>query len=169
MNWRILKAIFVLPGTALVLVPGILVFATRNSRFASDLSGPSDFCFWLAIALFVAGLSVIVWTVSLFAHAGKGTPAPWDPPERLVVAGPYRFVRNPMITGAVTVLAGECLLLQSWPLAVWLVVFFVANAIYFPLSEEPALRGRFGDEYRLYAANVPRWLPRLRPWDLPGE
>jgi protein-S-isoprenylcysteine O-methyltransferase Ste14 len=169
MNWRILKAILILPGTALVLVPVLVVLATRNSRFASNLSSPSDFCFWLAIVLFLAGLSVAVWTVSLFARSGKGTPAPWDPPQRLVVAGPYRFVRNPMITGAITILAGESLLLQSWPLAVWLVIFFIGNAIYFPLFEEPALRERFGDQYRLYAANVPRWLPRLRPWNLPDQ
>ena len=82
-----------------------------------------------------------------------------------MVAGPYRYVRNPMITAILVILAGEAILLGSAPIAIWAAVFFAINAIYFPLSEEPGLRRRFGDEYDEYARNVPRWIPRLRPWD----
>ena len=64
-------------------------------------------------------------------------------------------------------LAGEAVFFRSWALAAWLLVFFLANAIYFPLSEEKNLERRFGAQYRVYKSNVPRWLPRLRPWHQP--
>ena len=69
-----------------------------------------------------------------------------------------------MITGAALMLLAETMLFKSWPLALWLVVFFIGNAIYFPLIEEKGLEKRFGDDYRIYKANVPRWIPRPKPW-----
>jgi protein-S-isoprenylcysteine O-methyltransferase Ste14 len=69
-----------------------------------------------------------------------------------------------MITGVLLMLSAEALLLQSWPVGIWMMVFFIGNAIYFPLIEEKGLEKRFGNEYRNYKANVPRWIPRLRPW-----
>jgi protein-S-isoprenylcysteine O-methyltransferase Ste14 len=98
----------------------------------------------------------------LFARVGEGTLAPWDPTRKLVVRGPYRHVRNPMITGVLAILLGEAALFGSWPLLVWAFGFFALNAIYMPLVEEPGLVRRFGDDYVRYRRNVPRWLPRLR-------
>ena len=72
-----------------------------------------------------------------------------------------------MIASVLAMLAAEALLFQSWSLAAWLAVFFTANAIYFPLSEEPGLARRFGADYARYKANVPRWLPRPKPWRQP--
>ena len=95
---------------------------------------------------------------------GKGTLAPWDPPRRLVVRGPYAYVRNPMISGVVFVLFGEALLLLSRPHLEWALLFLLINAVYIPLLEEPLLRERFGDEYREYSRHVPRLMPRLTPW-----
>lgn len=69
-----------------------------------------------------------------------------------------------MISGMILVLAGEALLLQSLPIAAWMLIFFTGNALYFPLVEEKELMHRFGEEYRTYRKNVPRWLPRVRPW-----
>jgi protein-S-isoprenylcysteine O-methyltransferase Ste14 len=115
-------------------------------------------------ALIGLGFALWMWTVSLFVTVGRGTLAPWDPTTRLVVNGPYRHVRNPMITGVAAILAGEAVFFQSAGIAIELAVFVLANAVYFPLSEEPGLRRRFGEEYDVYRANVPRWLPRLRPW-----
>jgi protein-S-isoprenylcysteine O-methyltransferase Ste14 len=112
--------------------------------------------------LIALGLALAVWTWKLFVTQGRGTLAPWDATTRLVVSGPYRYVRNPMITGVALILAGEAVLFQSWPLAVLFVWFVVVNAIYFPLVEEPGLRRRFGAEYDAYCANVPRWVPRVR-------
>jgi protein-S-isoprenylcysteine O-methyltransferase Ste14 len=114
--------------------------------------------------LIAAGLAFFVWTLSVFVRRGRGTLAPWDPTQRLVIDGPYRYVRNPMITAVLTILAGEATLLGSAAIAIELGVFFLMNTVYFPLSEEPGLRRRFGAEYDEYEENVPRWIPRLRPW-----
>ena len=130
-------------------------------------AGTTEARFWIGVLLAVAGFAMAVWTVRLFASVGEGTPAPWAPPPRLVVRGPYRHVRNPMISSVIVMLAAESLLFGSWYLAGWMVVFFVLNIIYFSRVEEPALEQRFGDSYRLYKANVPRWIPRWRPWDVP--
>ena len=115
-----------------------------------------------ALFAFLIGAALFVGTVYLFATAGRGTLAPWDPPARLVVRGPYRFVRNPMITGVLLILVAEALFFRSMPVGVWAAVFFVINAIYLPLFEEPGLERRFGDDYRQYKRDVPRLLPRLR-------
>jgi protein-S-isoprenylcysteine O-methyltransferase Ste14 len=69
-----------------------------------------------------------------------------------------------MITGALLLLLAEALFFHSWPIAAWLILFFIGNAIYFPLVEEKGLEKRFGDEYLKYKARVPRWIPRLRTW-----
>jgi protein-S-isoprenylcysteine O-methyltransferase Ste14 len=118
----------------------------------------------IGVLIALAGLALVVWTVRLFATLGRGTLAPWDPTARLVVRGPYRHVRNPMITGVALILTGEAVFFRSWGIAVELALFAVVNAIYFPLMEEPGLQRRFGAEYDEYRAHVPRWVPRLRPW-----
>ncbi len=164
---RLLTAILILPGTALVLVPAALLWLTRDTALAARSVPAADPRFWLALVLTGAGLALALWTVRLFVTTGGGTPAPWDPPRRLVVRGPYRHVRNPMITGVLLLLAAEALVLGSWPLAAWLLAFFLGNALYLPLVEERGLERRFGEEYRRYKAHVPRWLPRLWPWRPP--
>ncbi len=161
---RALISIAILPGTALVLVPAWLLSESDSVATLMSLWRPSEPLFWFALLLMLAGLSLLVWTISLFFRRGRGTLAPWDPPERLVTAGPYRFVRNPMITGVVTALAGEALLFESVPLVAWALVFFAGSALYFPLVEEPGLRRWFGEAYARYCAHVPRWIPRLKPW-----
>ena len=103
---------------------------------------------------------MIVWTVSLFVRIGRGTLAPWDPTSRLVVRGPYRHVRNPMISGVLTVLLGEAVLFGSFAVLAWWAFVFALNAVYFVAFEEPDLRDRFGAEYEAYAERVPRWIPR---------
>ena len=110
---------------------------------------------------------LFVASLRRFAGEGEGTLAPWDPPRRLVVRGPYRFVRNPMISGVIFLLFGEALVLASWPHAAWALAFLALNAVYIPLVEEPQLERRFGDAYREYRANVRRFLPRLRAWEPP--
>ena len=152
---RHLQAILVLPFTVAVLVPALLVWSR-----GADLT-------WGAIpgAAFVGvGLALVVRTVALFARVGEGTLAPWDPTRRLVVLGPYRYVRNPMISGVLAILVGETLAFWSGALLAWTVVVFAVNAIYMPLVEEPDLRLRFGADYDRYRENVRRWVPRLRPW-----
>jgi len=164
MPWGLLKAIIFLPGTVLVLVPAVILLAAQDSAFAAVLVSPSQISFLIALIAAAIGIVLSVWTTVLFMKFGGGTPAPWEPPKKLVIQGPYRHVRNPMIAGVLLVLFAEAMLLQSWPLAVWMMLFFVGNSIYFPLVEEKALEKKFGNEYRNYKAHVPRWMPRLRPW-----
>ncbi len=167
MFWRMLATILILPGTALVFVPGVLLWVRSNAGTGLTIAGLGEVDFWIGLAVGLTGLGLAAWTVRLFVRQGEGTPAPWDPPQKLVVAGPYRHVRNPMITSVLLILFGEALILQSSPIAAWLILFFVLNGVYFPLSEEKGLEARFGEDYRRYKRNVPRWLPRLSPWD-PG-
>ena len=116
-------------------------------------------CILLMLGLFLAG-----WTMRLFAVKGKGTAAPWSPPKNLVVSGPYRHVRNPMITSVLIMLLAEALLLNTWWCLGWFALFWLVNMIYFPLFEENDLEKRFGESYLEYKRNVPRWIPRLTPW-----
>jgi protein-S-isoprenylcysteine O-methyltransferase Ste14 len=110
------------------------------------------------------GLLLMTATIRLFVTVGKGTLAPWESPQRLVVQGVYRHVRNPMISGVLFVLLGESVITASVPLFRWFILFGVINAIYIPVLEEPGLVGRFGEEYLAYKRHVPRWIPRLTPW-----
>jgi len=164
MSRELVKAIIVLPGTVLVFVPAIILAVAHGANFSDQLATPERVLFWLAFLPTAVSLGLAIWTVRLFMKFGNGTPAPWNPPQKLVIRGPYRHVRNPMITGVLFMLLAEAMLFQSWPLATWMGIFFMGNAIYFPLVEEKGLEKRFGDDYRTYKAHVPRWIPRLRPW-----
>jgi len=97
-----------------------------------------------------------------FAIRGKGTPAPIDPPKKLVVDGPYRVVRNPMYWSVFLIMLGEAILFHSVPLAELAAVFFLVAWLFVLVYEEPILRSQFAAEYEDYRRRVPRWLPRLR-------
>lgn len=168
---RHLFAIAVLPVTVAILVPAWIARRYGIAFAPAHSFGP--LALQLAGASFLAvGLLLFAASLRRFASEGKGTLAPWDPPRRLVVHGPYRFVRNPMISGVLFVLFGESLVLLSARHAEWTVAFLVINLIYIPLLEEPMLEARFGDSYREYRRHVPRIWPRLTPWTPgvpPGE
>lgn len=153
----------VLPLTALVVVPIFILAVGGSSVFGFNLFAP---LFQVVIGLIVciAGLKVMVVTIKMFNEIGEGTLAPWDPTKKLVTAGIYGHIRNPMITGVLAVLLGEAFLLGSLGVFIWAVVFFIANTLYFHYSEEKGLEERFGDEYKEYRQHVPMWFPRLHPW-----
>ena len=159
-----LGAIIVLPGTVAIFVPAALVWFSRDSQLAASPSNFMQPAFWIGILAITTGIGLAIWTTRLFLTVGEGTPAPWNPPRKFVVLGPYRYVRNPMIIGVLFILVGEALLLHSALIAAWMVVFFLLNAIYFPAIEEKDLERRFGNPYREYMKNVRRWIPRLSPW-----
>jgi len=165
MNLPFLKAILILPGTALVYLPALILWLTRDTTYAAHFPPDSPLA-WLAGVLFASvGLALMGWTMRLFAaKGGGGTPAPWDPIRNLIVLGPYRHVRNPMLIGVVLVLLAEAFLLRSLPVFLWAVAFAVANSVYFARFEEPQLERRFGQAYRDYKHRVPRWIPRLTPY-----
>jgi protein-S-isoprenylcysteine O-methyltransferase Ste14 len=159
-----LLAIAALPFTVGVLVP--LWIARRNGTELALGVDPLRLALQLAGAVCLAiGLALFVASLRRFAGEGQGTLAPWDPPRELVVRGPYRFVRNPMISGVCFVLFGEALVLASLAHAAWAAAFVGLNLVYIPLVEEPGLERRFGEPYREYRAHVRRILPRLRPWE----
>ncbi|HEY7818122.1 MAG TPA: isoprenylcysteine carboxylmethyltransferase family protein [Vicinamibacteria bacterium] len=116
----------------------------------------------LGLGLTFAGASLALWCIFTFVFAGKGTPAPFDPPRRLVVRGPYRLVRNPMYAGAVLAVGGASLYFRSAALAAYAAAFLGFAAIFVRLYEEPALERTFGEEYRRYRRDVGRWIPRFR-------
>jgi protein-S-isoprenylcysteine O-methyltransferase Ste14 len=165
MTWDLIKAITILPGTVLAFVPAAILHFSRETRFSPDLQYPTEVTFWLAVAIMSAGAFMAVKTVTLFRKSGEGTPAPWEPPKKLVVAGPYRYARNPMISGVILILLGETVVFNSWLLFLWMIVFVVGNMLYFPFFEEKELKQRFGEPYLEYMAHVPRWVPRFRGWD----
>jgi protein-S-isoprenylcysteine O-methyltransferase Ste14 len=164
MYWGLVRSLIILPSTALVLIPTVILVGSKNWKCPPQLASPTELWFWLALLSAGIGLTLTSWSIALFMQVRKGTPAPWEPPQKLVIRGPYRYVRNPMITGALFILLAEAMLFHSWPVAMWTAIFFVSNTIYFSLSEEKGLEKRFGDAYRVYKAHVPRWIPRLRAW-----
>ena len=108
-----------------------------------------------------AGAAVALWCILTFASIGRGTPAPFDPPRRLVIQGPYRFVRNPMYIGAGLALAGAALFYGSLPLLGYTGLFFLATHLFVVCYEEPTLRRTFGPEYEAYLRQVRRWWPSI--------
>ena len=116
----------------------------------------------LGTVLVVLGGVLAISCVVTFALAGRGTPAPFDPPRRLVTAGPYRFVRNPMYWGAFLALAGAALFYESLALAGYALLFLGVIDQFVRWYEEPTLLRLFGEDYAAYFRDVARWWPRRR-------
>lgn len=152
---RHVLAVLLLPFVVTVIVPGYLLgqFGAGEAAVWQQVAG---------VLVLAAGFGLFVWCVALFVRVGRGTLAPWDPTQALVSVGPYRYVRNPMISGVAGILLGEALYFGSVALLAWGVAFVSINHIYFVFSEEPGLERRFGESYRQYRASVPRWMPRIK-------
>ena len=160
---RHLLSVALLPFSVAVLVP-LWLARNNNTSPVIGTTGPQMLVQVVGLLLLAVGLILFSAALRNFVTEGEGTLAPWDPPRRLVVRGPYRYVRNPMISGVVFVLFGEALTLLSRPHFIWALIFLVVNSIYIPLLEETGLRQRFGDSYVEYCRHVPRLIPRFRPW-----
>ena len=170
MNKNTTRKVASLAGSALFLViaPGTLAVYVpwRFSRWQFQPAflgiGAVRVAGYVVIAL---GAAVVLESFTRFALQGLGTPAPVMPPKHLVVKGFYRFVRNPMYVAVFSLIVGQALLFGN----VALLEYGAAVAVGFHLFvigyEEPTLRKTFGGEYADFCANVPRWIPRLRPWD----
>lgn len=120
----------------------------------------------LALVVTLAGVAVLLTTVWEFAHHGRGTLSPADPPRMLVVQGLYRFVRNPMYLGVTLVLIGETLLVARVSLLAYWVAWFACVNLFVIAYEEPYLRAQFGESYERYTREVGRWIPRRRAKEL---
>lgn len=119
----------------------------------------------IGVLLAVAGAVPLIESFRRFAIEGLGTPAPIAPPQHLIVTGFYRYVRNPMYVGVVTVIAGEALILGDVRLLTYAAIVWFGFHVFVLAYEEPTLRGSYGAEYETFRANVPRWLPRFTPWN----
>jgi protein-S-isoprenylcysteine O-methyltransferase Ste14 len=142
----------IVPGTVGVYVPLML---SRNRSTASGL------ILAIAIALFVLGGAIYGWCVFDFASFGRATPLPLDAPKKVVRRGLYRFSRNPMYLGVLTVIFGWAVLYRSAAIAAYAVAVAFCFSLFVMLYEEPRLRELFGSEYDQYCTEVPRWLFRL--------
>ncbi len=116
----------------------------------------------MGVLLIVAGLVPLVHAFVQFAKAG-GTPVPVAPPQRLVVTGFNRFVRNPMYVGLIVVVLGQAVLFGSLGLVVYALVIWAVTASFVHVYEEPTLARQFGREYDTYRHNVRAWTSRTRP------
>jgi protein-S-isoprenylcysteine O-methyltransferase Ste14 len=123
--------------------------------------GPLRYLAVLPLALGAVMCYAAIWS---FATVGQGTPAPFDPPRRLVVQGVFRYVRNPIYVGALLIVASEAVLLQavSVALLLWIVGIFAGAHLLVVLYEEPVMRKKFGPDYEQYLRHVPRWVPRVK-------
>jgi len=143
-------------GLVLVYLPSRLLALAGISR-PPTLEWPQ----LTGIVLCCLGAALALWCVGAFAWLGKGTPAPFDPPRRLVIRGPYHFVRNPMYIGAATALAGAALYFTSLSLLAFVCGFLLVTHLFVLFYEEPTLRRNFGPDYVAYCAHVDRWRPHV--------
>lgn len=155
-----LRDVLILPFTVTVIIPYLIYDASPS--FIPDIISLKI----IGLLILLSGLSLLIYTIFLFRTLGKGTLAPWSPTQKLVVAGPYRYCRNPMISGVFFILIGETLLLHSTNILMWAGTFFIINTIYFIFKEEPDLQKRFGEDYLRYKSSVPRWIPKFKPYDI---
>lgn len=143
------------PGTVTVVIPYRLL-QSGSGVFPGSLG----YFRLVGILLILVGIAIYVWCAWDFTLTGKGTPAPIDPPKKLVVRGLYRLVRNPMYLGVFHILLGESLYFESSRLLMYALLVLCCFHLFVTLYEEPALRRQFGDSYTRYCAAVPRWIPK---------
>lgn len=142
-------------GLVLVFLPAQLLSPPGIAR-PETIGAPQV----VGMVIAIGGGAIALWCILSFAVLGRGTPAPFDPPRRLVVRGPYAAVRNPMYIGAGLALCGASLFYQSLPLLGYTAAFFLVTHLFVVLYEEPILRRTFGTAYESYCREVRRWWPR---------
>lgn len=146
----------------LFLAPGIVGFYIPLVFLRSGPKLETGVFAYLAIPLWLIGGVTVLWCFWDFTFKGRGTPAPIDPPKELVASGLYRYVRNPMYVGVLTILAGHFVWFGYWWILAYAAFFFLATHSFVTLYEEPDLRRRFGPSYEAYLRHVPRWIPRFQ-------
>lgn len=149
MFWRALLAFLALPGVVALAVPVWIV-----------LHGQAIVVHPVGVVPLLGGFAALLWCVRDFYVSGKGTLAPWHPPEKLVVVGLYRYSRNPMYVAVTLMLSGWALTYASMNLLVYAAFVLLAFHLRIVLGEEPWLARRYGSDWDLYKSRVPRWLWR---------
>jgi protein-S-isoprenylcysteine O-methyltransferase Ste14 len=154
-----------LPFSVVIVVPFLIIITLSSYDSRWGLSRIIWLPIIIGMIIFASGLVLNLWCIKLFFQIGKGTLMPWEPAKNMVVDGPYRYVRNPMICGVILMLIGITVGWGSRIVGFWTMIAFLISHFYFILSEEHGLEKRFGEKYRRYKANVPRWIPRIAPWE----
>jgi len=144
------------PGTIAGLIPWLIV------DWPAPIANPA--LATLAGLILALGVMLLVDCFTRFAVQGRGTPAPIAPPQRLIVTGAYRRVRNPMYVAVVSLILGQAALFASLPLLIYGLVMWAGFHAFVLGYEEPTLRRQFPQDYAAFTAAVPRWIPRLTPW-----
>ena len=152
-----IKNILILPFNVLITLPFIL-------NLLNDTHLIYEYNIYFGILILILGIILFTKTVFLFFKFGNGTIAPWDPPKKFIIRGPYRYVRNPMLIGVNLILISEYLILNSLIIFIWSSIFIVINLIYHKFNEEKKLELRFGNSYTEYKKNVSAWIPRIKPY-----
>jgi protein-S-isoprenylcysteine O-methyltransferase Ste14 len=147
---NVLFTLFV-PGTVAVVVPMLI---TRGSNATLE---PRLWPGWVLVGL---GFALYAWCLWNFVTVGRGTPGPWDPTEKVVATGPYRWVRNPMYIAVLALILGEAWLFMSLALVVYAIVVAAIVHTFVVVYEEPTLTEQFGESYVSYRKQVSRWIPR---------
>ncbi len=148
--------VVLVPGNVIIVVPYVLSgWHVAPAFFGIRLLR------WVGVALIVAALPLFGDFVVRFVREGRGTPVPIAPTERLVVGGPYRFVRNPGYVAVLAMILGQALVFGSTQVLVYAAALALGFHLFVVLNEEPTLQRRFGSQYERYCRLVPRWLPRL--------
>jgi len=144
------------PGSVTVAVPYLLVTS------GVELSYRIGQFRLIGVVQIALGIALCFWTAWDFAFAGKGTPAPVDPPKILVSRRFYRIVRNPMYAGVELVLIGEAVFFMSLTLLAYALLVWLLFHLFVVYYEEPHLRKEFGATYDEYCKVVPMWIPALK-------
>ena len=152
------------PGTVIGLIPWWI------SKWKVQPAPPGFLLIQLlGVLLLVTGILILLEAFARFALQGIGTPAPVLPARHLVVTGFYRYVRNPMYVALVLAVLGQSMIQGNLNLVIYGGFVWLITHLFVVVYEEPTLRRKFGDEYDEFCANVPRWIPRPRPWKGPGK
>lgn len=154
---RTLIFTILVPGSVTALIPYWILRSRPGPGFEISALRLAGF---LPIVLGAAVYFSCAWE---FVRTGGGTPAPIDAPQALVARGLYRYTRNPMYVGVVSILVGEVVHFQSLRLASYVFIVWLFFHVFVLLYEEPTLRQKFGLSYEEYLKDVPRWIPKLRP------
>jgi protein-S-isoprenylcysteine O-methyltransferase Ste14 len=155
------SAVFFLVAPA--VVSGLIPWLLTGWRVREPVPYPAPVRLFGTVLL-IAGLIVVIQAFVRFVVEGLGTPAPVAAPDRLVVGGPYRYVRNPMYVAVLAIIVGQALILGQPGLLLYAAALWLVVATFVRFYEEPTLARRFGAQYDAYRRAVPAWRPRLRPW-----
>lgn len=144
------------PGTVTVIIPYLLI--RSNSPMARTEIGVAGYA---GLLLLIPGVLIYLWCAYDFA-VSRGTPAPIDPPKELVVRGLYRYIRNPMYVGVLSIVFGVAIWFGSALTAIYGAALWLMFHLFVTFYEEPTLRRLFGESYEQYCREVGRWIPKVR-------